>query len=170
MRRSWLLVPVLALLGCGAHSSLDLGGSGAGTTTASATATTTATATPAYLQAGCAPTDGPALVLIIAGSSDCSNVISSGITFSIWGQDLAALAPGATLTVGAAPNAPTTASRLTTSGGATMLTTASGGTLTFTTYATGQGGSGTYDLVFEDGTSAQGSFEAPWCPGGGQCG
>jgi hypothetical protein len=164
-----------ALWGCGAHSGLEVGegASGSGTETgaggSTTSASTTAGSTAGILGRNCSPSDGEAIGLYIDGTTSCLSPVSlGGLSFLVWGRDLQNLHAGSTLSVMPGVNATTKGARVSAVGKPSVPMT--GGTLTFTTYAMGQGGTGTYAVTFEDGSSAQGSFDAVWCAGSAQCG
>jgi hypothetical protein len=159
MRFLHLLAFSLALPACGSRGTLEVATGSGGSATTSTTATT------GYLQAECAPNDGPALALILDDGAACLPALS-GFSFLISGADLTGLHPGSTLTVAPGANATTQGGRIT--GGQPVPMT--GGTLTFTTLVESESASGSYDVTFTDGQSAAGTFTATWCNGLPMCG
>jgi hypothetical protein len=179
------MVFLAALWGCGARDGLALGeGAGGGGTGTSAgaggstvsttsgittTQSTTIESTAAYIEWSCAPADGRAIALFVGGATSCSIQGSPGsLSFLVFGTDLETLHAGSVLTVMRDINASIQGARISSPSQVPVLMT--GGTLTFAAYEVGQGGTGTYAVTFEDGSSAKGSFGALWCPGMEMCG
>jgi hypothetical protein len=167
MRILWSTVVALALVGCGARVVLD----GAGSTgDAGAGGSPVETA---VFAASCAPTDGPAILLTITPGVECSapEASTGGLQILISGAALGELQAGATLTIGSSPTAPVQGAEIieTTAGGKTVLTVAEG-SVVLTSFVAMAAATGSYQVTFVDGSTAQGGFSAVWCPGPSTCG
>jgi hypothetical protein len=173
MRHTWIPILSAALWGCGARSELAVGAGGGNTgTDTSAGGSSVGGSTAGFIQpicydctalVSCSVADsGPGIVIVVAGSKRCGGA-GTGVAFVVWGPDLQDLHAGSVLAVMPGVNAFTQGYRILPAGQARVSMT--GGTLTFATYAAGQGSAGTYAVTFDDGSSAQGSFDAQWCPG-----
>jgi hypothetical protein len=93
-----------ALLGCGARNELlvDSGTTSGGTSTGHGSSPSLA-----HFQASCAPNDGPAILLILDGTTSCapSPTPIGTLQFLVWGADLTSVGPGSTLTISGGGNA-----------------------------------------------------------------
>lgn len=155
MRLCFLVAATLALAGCGARPTLGAGTQDGGTTPA---------AQPAILAAGCAPNDGPALLLEVGWTTCTPSSIPQGFVFLISSFDLQSLQAGSTLSVVDDINAPTQGNRADGMGNPPLS-----GTLDFTTFVSGTSATGSFDVTWSGG-AASGSFDATWCDGGATCG
>jgi hypothetical protein len=175
----------MALLGCGARNELLVesdaaaGGAGGGRADAGSTSASTgggASASLAHLQASCAPNDGAAILLSVDGTTSCapSTTPIGALQFLVWGSDLMglrpSLGPGSTLTIGDGVSALAQGYRMVEVGSSAMPTPMTSGTLVFTIYLAAESATGSYDVTFSDGSTAQGSFDAVSCPQGATCG
>lgn len=175
MRRSWWVAATLTLLACGAcgaRVTVDgaIGtGTGTGTGTGGAGGGSTAVEQ-ARIDRGCAPTDGPAIVLTLDTAPDCADPVGPGLQITISAPVLAGLHAGETLTVNSDGNAPVQGVRVTQVGQGSSVLLVSQGSVVLTTIVVDQSMTGSYEVTFADGTNAHGSFSAVWCLGQSTCG
>jgi len=177
------MILALLLAGCGARGALVIGGGEAGSTGAGGSSGAGGSpgtggaggggpAPNGWIGATCAPADGPAIALHVDGHGTCtpSPTLLSGVWFYLWGPDLTGLQSGAVFTISPDTNAPGQGVRVVVMGTQSVATTVVGGTVTFTSVVQNASATGTFDVTLMDGTAAQGSFDAVWCPGGATCG
>jgi hypothetical protein len=144
----------LALAGCGARSSLEVGTDGGGSVQG------------ARMFSLCnAPMGSMSIELKVDGVETCPPPATTfpGVLFFIWGQDLTTLQAGSVLAVGADTNAPLHGFIVQpdplTNGPVPLV----GGSLVFATFVPQQSATGTFDVTAMDGTMEQSGFEAVWC-------
>ncbi len=136
----WIALPLLA--GCGARSDLEA-------------PSEPALAANASMQYGCGGVGQPDIILTIGAT--CSTGAPTA-TFYVADPDGSSLHAGATFAV--SETGVTSAQRE----GVPTLVKAVSGTLSFTSYVDMESATGTYDVTFEDGTTAHGTFVAASCP------
>jgi hypothetical protein len=168
------MVAILALAGCGARGALEAGHGAGGGGTGDGGFGGGSPVELGRIQSGCAPADGPAIVMSIDGTYGCTNppLPYDGVQFLIWGPDLGALEAGTqqTLMIGSGVNSPTQGTHIVMVGSSSSDIPAVSGSLTFTTFVSGQSATGSYEVSFQDGTTGKGAFSALWCPGQTPCG